>query len=96
MPAKDSLTVDIRTDIGMLGRSIPDSYKRILPLYRTQAVCDITNIILGIIATKILGFLVLDCDICPYRNKISDFFEHFLRYGKYRNLGPKSLKFVLL
>ena len=29
MPAKDSLTVDIRTDIEMLDRSISDSYKRI-------------------------------------------------------------------
>ena len=48
-------------------------------------------------ATKILGFLSFFCDICQYRNKISDFFEHFLRYGKYRKKGQKGAKiFVAL
>ena len=43
-------------------------------------------------ATKILSFSVLFCDICQYRNKISDFFEYFLRYGKYRKKGQKDAK----
>ena len=43
------------------------------------------------------NFFVLFCDICRYRNKISDFFEHFLRYGKYRKKGQKGAKiFVAL
>ena len=48
-------------------------------------------------ATKILSFFVLFCDICQYRNKISDFIEHFLRYGEYRKKGQKGAKiFVAL
>ena len=82
----------------------------ILSIYRDPQGCDIVATlsvamisqslrvaISFISATKILGFLSFFCDICQYRNKISDFFEHFLRYGKYRKKGQKGAKiFVAL
>ena len=85
-------------------------YCNILSIYRDPQGCDIVATlsvamisqslrvaISFISATKILGFLSFFCDICQYRNKISDFFEHFLRYGKYRKKGQKGAKiFVAL
>jgi len=82
----------------------------ILSIYRDPQGCDIVaTLSVAMIsqslrvaisfnsATKILSFFVLFCDICQYRNKISDFFEHFLRYGKYRKKGQKGAKiFVAL
>ena len=82
----------------------------ILSVYRDPQGCDIVaTLSVAMIsqslrvaisfnsAIKILSFFVLFCDICQYRNKISDFFEHFLRYGKYRKKGQKSAKiFVAL